>query len=85
MDTIMWCLECEDMKIVIDDCHMIYKQYGDFGFDIYGCAGPFFTSAPPEDMSDNWQDELDEPSEEELVEINKMSDLLLWDLGLSEK
>ena len=78
----MWCLSHETYRLVYKDDDM------EFDIDWVGedlCKGPFFTSAPPQDLPDNWQDELDEPSEEELVEINKMSDLLLWDLGLSEK
>ena len=82
MATMMWCLSHETYKTVHKD--------GDMEFDIDWvgkdlCKGPFFTSAPPENTSDNWQDELDEPSTDELEEMDASTELLLWDLGLAEK
>ena len=81
MATMMWCIYCEDMVLESDGFHISYdSRYGDF----FGCTGPFFTSAP-QDLPDNWQDELVEPSEEEMDEMDRGSELLLWDLGLMEK
>ena len=72
MATMMWCIYCEEFVEVFSDQNE-------------GSHAPFYTSAPPEDLSDNWQDELVDPSVEELQEMDKMSELLLWDLGLAEK
>ena len=81
MATMMWCLKHSRKAIMYQDpdvnFHMDWKAQ-----DI--CTGPFFTSAPPDELENGWQDELDEPSVEELQEMDKMSELLLWDLGLVE-
>ena len=83
MATMMWCADCEK-NVFVYDCdvtHFIWVGNGEYDL----CTGPFFTSAPPEILPDNWQDELVEPSDDELLEMDKMSELFLWDLGLTEK
>ena len=77
MAKIMWCLEHEEDVMVFGDFHVVWYDYD--------CNGPFFTSHPPEDLQDAWQDELVEPSEEELQEMDAGAELFLWDLGLAEK
>ncbi len=82
MAEIMWCLKHETYKCVYFDPDSAFHI--DWMMENL-CKGPFYTSAPPSDLPEYWQDELVEPSTEELEEMDKMSELLLWDLGLAEK
>jgi len=88
MAKIMWCSNCEKEALVYnaDNTHFIWNCSKDglttFGYEL--CAGPFFMSEPPE-LEEDWQDELVEPSVEELQEMDAGAELLLWDLGLAEK
>ena len=79
MATIMWCADCEEMEIVLDGCHIIHNEFG----DVYGCTGPFYTSAP-EELQEDWY-VLPEPDAEELEMMNQNAELLLFDLVLMEK
>ena len=85
MATIMWCAECghEVSAEFVEKTGYHFTDMSLKNWDV--CAGPFFTSAPPENLPDNWQDELVEPSEEDMDEMDQGAELLLWDLGLMEK
>ena len=86
MATMMWCADCEkEAKVFTDPNNVMEFHFNYLGKDdIVGCFGPFYTSAPSE-LEDGWQDELVEPSVEELQEMDQGAELLLWDLGLMEK
>ena len=44
------------------------------------CYGPFALSTPPENFDENWDLNLNEPSQEELAEMNLQAEMLFQEL-----
>jgi hypothetical protein len=76
---LLWCIQCEQIVPVEEpiEGHSIIQFVPDAGEqEIFWCEGEFTSSAPV--MSDDW-DLQDEPSNEELAEMNLHAEEMLND------
>ena len=77
---IMYCLSCGEDVDVVAGWHMQNIMDISTGlWEVDWCSGPFATSAPPE-IDLNWEIKAEEPSEEELLEMDKFAEEMMADL-----
>ena len=85
----VWCIDCQE-EVILDlelldgmPIHTIciYPGNGwDEAPDYEPCFGPFTSCPLPDNFSDDWDLELEEPSAEELAEMNLQAEILLQEL-----
>lgn len=82
MDNFLYCITCE--RIVPDwgPEKISYHMNLDDNGDLLECYGPFAYSTPPNDLPENWNEMVQEPSPEELAEMDTNAGLLLADLEM---
>ena len=81
---ILYCLECEKEGAVEEDQtgHTIMIAPATRWDEAkYGwCEGPFTSCPPPDNFSDDWDLNLEVPSDEELAEMNLNAEMLVQEL-----
>lgn len=80
-----YCLECGRIVPVMVgvDGFELHTKLIYLGVDLPEvdvCYGPFAMSTPPENFDENWDLDLNEPSQEELAEMNLNAEILLQEL-----
>lgn len=81
-----YCLTCGRIVAVMDenaDMHTVVWTDGDeYGCETFIelCYGPFTMSTPPDNFDPDWDVNLEEPSQEELAEMNLEAERLLQEL-----
>ena len=73
----MWCIQCGKMVDVVEGLHFIRTTFvGHWIEKVWTvCTGPF-AQCPPPPLLDNWEEFVQEPSEEEMELINSNANLM---------